>query len=72
MGILGVISAQTMWIFKRLKRTKPGKARAETPTMVGYRIGTGWRNPHRSGVCFQPPRNPHQGGEVFASAVARI
>jgi hypothetical protein len=34
--------------------------------MVGYRIGTGWRNPHQSGVCFQPPRNPHQGGEVFA------
>ena len=39
MGILGVISAQTMWIFKRLKRTKPGKARAETPTMVGRGMG---------------------------------
>ncbi len=49
MGILGVISAPTMWIFERLKRTSPGKARAKTPTMVGYRIGTGWKDAHEGG-----------------------
>ncbi len=79
MGILGVILAQTMWIFERLSREKPPpewggvcESHWVSQAQIRYR-----RNPHRSGEVFvrinsstdNPAclgRNPHRSGEVFA------